>query len=89
MKAIWNNAVIEGNQYFPPSSVHREYLVDSDTHATCVWKGEASYYTLMVDGQENADAAWYYPAPKDGSIEKVGHDFTDYVTFWRGVEVTK
>ncbi len=98
MKAVWNGAVIaesndtiviEGNQYFPPDSVHREYLVDSDTHTICVWKGEASYYTLMVDGTENKDAAWYYPKPKDGSIEKVGHDFTNYVAFWNGVEVTE
>jgi len=96
MKAVWNGAVIaesdqtiviEGNQYFPPDSVHREYLVPSDMHTTCHWKGEASYYTLMVEGQENPDAAWYYPEPKAGSTEKVGHDFKDYVAFWRGVEV--
>lgn len=98
MKAIWNGTVIaesadtlviEGNQYFPPSSVHREYLTSSDTHTTCVWKGDANYYGLMVEGQENPDAAWYYPQPKNGSVEKVGHDFTDYVAFWRGVEVTE
>jgi uncharacterized protein (DUF427 family) len=96
VRAVWNGAVIaesddtiviEGNQYFPPESIHREYLVDSDLQTTCIWKGEASYYTLMVEGQENADAAWYYPEPKDGSVEKVGHDFTNYVAFWRGVEV--
>jgi uncharacterized protein (DUF427 family) len=96
VKAIWNGTVIaesdqtiviEGNQYFPPDSVHREYLMDSDTQTTCIWKGVANYYTLMVEGQENADAAWYYAEPKAGSIEKVGHDFTNYVAFWRGVEV--
>jgi uncharacterized protein (DUF427 family) len=96
VKAIWNRAVIaesdktiviEGNQYFPPESVRREFLMDSDLHTTCVWKGEASYYTLMVEGEENQDGAWYYPKPKDGSIEMAGHDFTDYVAFWRGVEV--
>lgn len=96
MKALWNGTVIaesdqtveiEGNQYFPPESVHREYLMPSDTHTTCPWKGEASYYGLMVEGAENPDAAWYYPKPKDGSVEKVGHDFRDYVAFWKGVTV--
>jgi uncharacterized protein (DUF427 family) len=96
MKAIWNGTVIaesdatieiEGNQYFPADSIHREYLMPSDTKTTCVWKGEASYYGLMVEGMENADAAWYYSTPKDGSIEKVGGDFTNYVAFWKGVTV--
>jgi uncharacterized protein (DUF427 family) len=96
MKAIWNGAVlaesdhtisIEGNEYFPPDSVHRKYFVGSDTHTTCHWKGEANYYTIKVDGSENPDATWYYPIPKAGSIKKVGHDFTNYVAFWRGVEI--
>jgi len=80
MKAIWNRTVIaesdatieiEGNQYFPSDTVHREYLTPSDTTTACIEKGEASYYGLMVEGMENADAAWYYPEPKDGSVEKV------------------
>lgn len=96
MKAIWNRTVIaesdatieiEGNQYFPSDTVHREYLTPSDTTTACIWKGEASYYGLMVEGMENADAAWYYPEPKDGSVEKVGQEFTDYVAFWKGVTV--
>jgi len=98
MKATWNGTVlaeapkeeiirIEGNFYFPPSSLQRDYFKDSDLHTTCHWKGEANYYTVTVDGQENLDAAWYYPVPKEGSVDKVGQDFTNYVSFWRGVEV--
>ena len=97
MKAVWNNTilaqsdktiVIEGNHYFPPDSVKREYLRSSDTHTTCPWKGLASYYNVVVNGQTNEDAAWYYPVPKSGSIERVGKDFTNYVAFWHGVEVS-
>lgn len=97
MKAVWNGAVIaeapetitiEGNEYFPPDSVHREYLVPSETPYTCPWKGVCTYYTLMVDGVENQDAAWTYEHPKEGAAEKVGQDFANYVAFWRGVEVT-
>jgi uncharacterized protein (DUF427 family) len=91
--ATWNGAVIaeskdtievEGNQYFPIDAVKSEYLIDSQTHTTCSWKGEASYYTLRVDGQENKDAAWYYPDPKDAA-----KNISGYVAFWRGVEVSK
>lgn len=99
MKAIWNNTVIaeapqeqllriEGNWYFPPHAIKKQYFVESDTHTTCHWKGEASYYSIVVDGQTNDDAAWYYPMPKAGSIERVG-DFTNYVAFWRGVVVVQ
>jgi uncharacterized protein (DUF427 family) len=93
MKATWNGAVIaesdqtiviEGNHYFPPDAVKREYLVDSGTHTTCPWKGVASYYSLNVNGQVNADAVWYYPVPKDAAKEIAG-----YVAFWRGVTVEK
>ena len=93
MKAIWNGTVVaesdatrmvEGNHYFPPDSVKREYLKDSGTTSTCPWKGEASYYSLEVDGEKNEDAAWYYRAPKDAAAE-----IKDYVAFWRGVEVTE
>ncbi|HLG77886.1 MAG TPA: DUF427 domain-containing protein [Ktedonobacteraceae bacterium] len=90
-KATWNGAtlaesdkciVVEGNQYFPPDAVNREYFESSNTHTTCPWKGEASYYSVKVDGQVNRDAAWYYPAPKDAAKQ-----IKDYVAFWRGVKV--
>lgn len=96
MKAIWNGQVIaesdetiviEGNHYFPASRVNKEFLRDSDMHTTCPWKGEASYYSLEVDGQQNQDAVWYYPTPKPTAIEVVGQDFSGYIAFWRGVEV--
>ncbi len=93
MRAIWQGSVIaesdetvvvEYNHYFPTASVHMEYLKPSDTHTTCPWKGEASYYTLVVDGKENTDAAWYYPEPKEAAKE-----IKDHVAFWHGVEVTE
>lgn len=100
MKAIWNNQVvaeaekqdlirIEGNWYFPPETIKKDLFIPSDTHTECVWKGAASYYTLKVNDEINEDAAWYYPVPKDGSIERVGKDYTNYVAFWRGVEVVE
>ncbi|HAH37206.1 MAG TPA: hypothetical protein DEQ87_00675 [Algoriphagus sp.] len=92
MKAIWNNqviaesdqtVVIEGNHYFPRESVKKEFLKDSDTHSTCPWKGQASYYSILVDGELNKDAAWYYPDPKSAaSVIK------DRIAFWKGVKVT-
>lgn len=91
MKAIWNGQVIaesdravvvEGNHYFPPDSVNKEFLVPSDTTSTCYWKGKASYYSVVVDGQVNADAAWYYPRPSEAATNIGG-----YVAFWRGVTV--
>jgi uncharacterized protein (DUF427 family) len=91
MRATWNGAtiaesedtvVVEGNHYFPPGSVRAEYLRDSDTHTTCPWKGLASYKGIEVDGQLNADAAWYYPEPQDAAAE-----IKDRFAFWRGVEV--
>lgn len=91
MKAIWNDeiiaesdntVVVEGNHYFPVESVKKEYLVDSDTHTVCPWKGKASYYTLSVDGNTNADAAWYYPEPSE-----LARGIKDHVAFWKGVEI--
>jgi uncharacterized protein (DUF427 family) len=91
MKAIWNGAVlaesdhtevVEGNHYFPPAALHREYFKDSSHHSECAWKGTASYYTLEVDGQVNENAAWYYPDPKPGARAIAGH-----VAFWKGVQV--
>ena len=91
--ATWNGTVIarsdatvevEGNQYFPPDSVHREYLTPTDKHTHCPWKGDASYYSLEVDGQRNENAAWTYPEPKQAAEE-----IRDHVAFWGGVEVTR
>ena len=91
MRATWNGAVlaeadetvvVEGNHYFPPAALRSEHFAPSSTHTTCPWKGEASYYDVVVDGQRNADAAWYYPEPKDAAKEIEGH-----VAFWRGVTV--
>ncbi len=91
-RAIWNGAVIaesdativvEGNHYFPPDSVRREYLSDSQTHTVCSWKGTASYYDVVVNGEVNRDAAWYYPTPKAAAQQIAG-----YIAFWRGVKVT-
>jgi len=91
LKATWNGAVIaesdqtrlvENNYYFPPQSVKRELLKQSDTHTVCPWKGTASYYTIAVNGEENRDAAWYYPEPKDAAADITGH-----VAFWKGVEI--
>jgi uncharacterized protein (DUF427 family) len=90
-RALWNGVVIaesdktvivEGNHYFPPETVRMEYFQGSDTHTTCPWKGLASYYTLVVDGKENRDAAWYYPEPKPAAKQITGH-----IAFWRGVTV--
>ncbi|MDZ4699105.1 MAG: DUF427 domain-containing protein [Rhodothermales bacterium] len=91
MKAIWKNTVvaesdativIEGNHYFPPDAIHSEYFRLNPMKTFCPWKGSASYYNLVVEGQTNEAAAWYYPAPKDAAAE-----ITDYVAFWKGVEV--
>jgi uncharacterized protein (DUF427 family) len=98
MKAIWNNQVIaeadkdqliyiEGNWYFPPSAIKKAFFKISDHHTICPWKGEASYYNVVVDGQTNDNAAWYYPQPLEGAAARVRKDFTDYVAFWRGVVV--
>lgn len=98
MKAIWNNQVIaqaekddliyiEGNWYFPPTSLDRSFLKDSNETTTCFWKGRASYYDVVVNGQTNSGAAWYCPEPMDGSVQIVKKDFANYVAFWRGVTV--
>jgi uncharacterized protein (DUF427 family) len=92
MKAIWNDTilaesvstvVVEGNHYFPPDSVKNEFFRKSDTHSTCPWKGEASYYDVIAGGKVNKDAAWYYPNPSEAAKEIKG-----YVAFWKGVQVT-
>lgn len=91
MKAIWKNEVIaesdqtiviEGNHYFPPDSVKKQFFIESSTHTACPWKGEASYYDIIVDDSVNKDGAWFYPNPKEEA-----KDIKDYVAFWRGVTV--
>ncbi len=90
-KAVWNGAVIaesndtvmvEGNHYFPLSSVNRALIADSPTTSVCPWKGTASYYDVVVDGETNGGAAWYYPSPKPEAAQ-----ITDRVAFWKGVTV--
>ena len=91
MKAILNGTVIaesddtvvvEGNHYFPPASLREDHLRPSDTRTRCPWKGEAHYYDVVVDGEVNKDAAWYYPEPKEAASAIKGR-----VAFWRGVQV--
>lgn len=93
MKAIWKNTVlaesnktiiVEGNHYFPTDAIHRDYFRESSTHTFCSWKGEASYYDVVVAGEVNKDAAWFYPTPKDAA-----KDIKGYVAFWKGVEVSQ
>lgn len=92
-RAIWNGAVlaesdqfelVEGNVYFPPDRIDRQFFRPSETHTTCHWKGVASYYDVVVEGQVNKDAAWYYPEPKEAAKNIKG-----YVAFWRGVKVER
>ncbi len=89
--AIWKGKVladsdrtimVEGNHYFPPETINREFFAGSESHTVCPWKGVASYLNVQVDGQVNYDAAWFYPQPSDAA--KI---IKDYVAFWRGVEV--
>lgn len=91
MKAIWNGAVlaesddtivVEGNHYFPESSINKEYFQPSETHTVCGWKGTASYYDVVVSGATNKDAAWFYADAKAEAKE-----IENYVAFWKGVEV--
>ncbi|HEX8432356.1 MAG TPA: DUF427 domain-containing protein [Longimicrobium sp.] len=91
--AIWNGVtlaesddfeVVEGNVYFPRAAVNEEYFRPSGTHTVCGWKGTASYLSVVVDGAENRDAAWFYPEPMDAAKNITGH-----VAFWKGVEVKR
>lgn len=90
-KAIWNGAIlaesdhteiVEGNHYFPRHTINKTYFKESTKHTICAWKGEASYYTIEVDGEVNKDAAWYYPTPKPAAKQ-----IKDHIAFWRGVKV--
>jgi uncharacterized protein (DUF427 family) len=91
MKATWKGevlaesdetVVVEGNHYFPADSIKRDNFRESETHTVCPWKGTASYYDVVVGGDVNKDAAWFYPEPKDAARE-----IKDRVAFWRGVKV--
>lgn len=90
-RAIWNGTILAesswteivgGDHYFPPDALRPEYFKPSATRTVCPWKGEASYYTVVVDGRRNEDAAWYYPEPKEAARRIKG-----FVAFWRGVDV--
>lgn len=92
-RAIWKGAVlaetdkhelVEGNVYFPPESIRKEHFEPSATTTVCGWKGTANYYTVVVDGERNQDAAWYYAAPKPAAA-----NIKDHVAFWRGVTVER
>ena len=91
MKASWNGqilaesddtVVVEGNHYFPPDTINQEFFEESDHHSHCPWKGTASYYDVVVNGQRNENAAWYYPETKDAAKQIKGR-----IAFWHGVEV--
>lgn len=91
MKAIWNGevladsnetVVVEGNHYFPPASLRRQFFKNSATTTVCSWKGTASYFDIDVDGKVNKDAAWFYPEPKSAASNIAGH-----IAFWKGVDV--
>jgi len=91
IKAIWKDKtiaetdkyeIVEDNYYFPPESVNKEYLRESNTHTTCPWKGLASYYDIVINGDVNKDAAWFYPDPKPAAIK-----IKKYIAFWKGVEI--
>jgi uncharacterized protein (DUF427 family) len=91
VKAIWNGAtiaesddtvVVEGNHYFPAASLKREHVAFSNHRTSCAWKGQAHYYSLLVDGEMNPDAVWYYPEPSEAAQQ-----IKDRVAFWKGVQV--
>ncbi len=93
MKAIWNGVVLaesddtivlEGNHYFPKDALNEDFFDDSSHTSTCFWKGEASYFDVVVNGERNSNAAWYYPSPS-----QMARGIKDRVAFWKGVEVVK
>ena len=98
MKAIWNDSVIaeapkeeliyiEGNWYFPPASLKKEYFTESPTPYTCPWKGKCQYFNVTDDTTTSQDNAWSYPNPLPSAIEQVKKDFSGYMAFWRDVKV--
>ena len=91
MRAIWNGVVVaqsddtvvlEGNHYFPHDSLKREFISFSNHRSSCPWKGQAHYYSLLVNGEMNPDAVWYYPEPSEAAVQVKGR-----VAFWKGVQV--
>ncbi len=93
MKAIWENEIIaesnetivvESNHYFPRGSIHDEYFIQSNHSSHCPWKGDASYFSIRVNGQINQNAAWYYANPKDAA-----KNITGMIAFWHGVEIVE
>ncbi|MCU1440749.1 MAG: hypothetical protein JWP85_1746 [Rhodoglobus sp.] len=80
---------IEGNWYFPPSSVNEELLQKSDTPYTCAWKGECQYFSVKDGDQLLQDRAWSYPTPYPSSFDRVGKDYSNYVAFWKEVQVVE
>ncbi|GAC1392641.1 MAG: DUF427 domain-containing protein [Candidatus Saccharimonadales bacterium] len=100
MKALWKDSVIaeapkeeliyiEGNWYFPPKNINETYLRKSETPYTCPWKGDAQYFDVGNGEEWSRDVAWSYPVPKPGAIDQVKKDFSNYVAFWRDVQVTE
>ena len=90
-KAIWHGVTlaqsprteeVEGNQYFPPGAVDQVFFQPSEHTTVCPWKGTAHYYHVVVDGQNNENAAWYYPDPKPAAS-----NIKDHVAFWKGIRV--
>lgn len=91
MKAIWNNeiladasetVIVEGNHYFPPASLHKQFFKKSEKQTVCSWKGTANYYDIEVNGKSNKEAAWFYPKPKSAA-----NNITGFVAFWKGVQI--
>jgi uncharacterized protein (DUF427 family) len=92
MKAVWNNevlassdatVVVEGNHYFPMTTLNTQFFINSDKQTTCAWKGVAHYYDVSVNGALNESAAWFYPTPKQEASQ-----IKNYVAFWKGVKVS-
>lgn len=91
MQAVWNGAmlaesdetvVVEGNHYFPRKAIREEHFEKNDHHTVCPWKGIASYYDVVVGGERNPSAAWFYP-----EISEAAREIENYVAFWKGVQV--
>lgn len=100
MKAVWKDQVIaeadkdkliyiEQNWYFPPESVKKEFLQKSDTPYTCPWKGKCQYFNVVGGDETSQDSAWSYPEPLPSAIQKIKKDFSNYVAFWRDVQIVE